>query len=77
MLRKGKQVVELAHILDPVLFKTLLKEISLKLGFDKILYQQNMKCVNSSGKGKYMTGLRMCGKSLDLIIVLILRVILC
>lgn len=50
VLYKGQQIVELTHILDPMHFKTLLKEISLKLGFDKILYQQNMKCGNSSGK---------------------------
>lgn len=75
MLYKGKQVVELTDILDPMHFKTLLKEISLKLGFDKILYQQNMKCGNSSGKDKYKIGLRMCRKSLDLIIVSILCII--
>lgn len=75
MLHKGKQVVELAHVLDSVLFKTLWKEISLKLGFDKILYQRNMKCVNFSGKSRYM--IRLCTKSLDLIIVLILHIILC
>lgn len=50
VLYKGQQVVELTHILDPMNFKTLLKEITLKLGFDKISYQQNMKCGNSSGK---------------------------
>lgn len=47
VLYKGQQVVELTHILDPMNFKT---QISLKLGFDKISYQQNMKCGNSSGK---------------------------
>lgn len=54
MLCKGKQVVELTRVLDPTHFKRLLKEISLKFGFHKILYQQNMKCGNSSGKDKYM-----------------------
>lgn len=77
MLYKGKQVVELTHVPDPVRFKTLLKEISLKLGFDKILYQQNTKCGNSSIKDKYMMGLHVCRKSLDLIIVSLLRIIPC
>lgn len=74
---KGKQVVELTHVLDLMHFKTLLKEISLKLGFDKILYQQNLKCGNSSGKDKYMIGLHMCRESLDLIIVSIPCIIPC
>jgi len=74
---KGKQVVELTCILDPVHFKTLLKEISLKLAFDKILYQQNVKCGNSSGKDKYMIGLHISMKSMDLIIVSILHIIPC
>lgn len=77
MLYKGKQVVELTHVLDSMHFKTPLKEISLKLGFDKILYQQNMRCSNSSGKDKYMIGLHMCRESLDLIIVSILHIIPC
>lgn len=66
---KTKQVVGLTQILDSVCFKTVLKEISLRPGFDKMSYQQNMKCGKSSGKDKYTIGLHMCRRSLDLIIV--------
>lgn len=75
MLYKEKQVAGLTQILDSMCFKTVLKEISLRLGYDKMSYQQNMKCGKSSGKDKHTIGLHMCRRSLDLIIVSIQYVI--